>query len=114
METVHFHKPREKVDASARFYGKWVLKTNTNLSSEEVALEYKELWQVEQVFRDVKSVVEAMPIFHQRDEAIRGHVLDLRLEKAGHRFEWADIMYDLQLLQEVMIEDNGQMSSDQN
>lgn len=68
--------------ADARFDGKWVLKTNTSLSPEEVALKYKELWMVEQVFRDVKSVLETRPVFHQRDETIRGHVfLALMLRK---------------------------------
>ena len=86
---------------------------------EQVALKYKELWQVEQVFRDVKSILETRPVYHQRDENIRGHVfcsflslvlrkeLDRRLKEAGHNFEWADIKQDLNSLQEVVIEDNG-------
>jgi hypothetical protein len=41
---------QNKIEADARFDGKWVLKTNTSLSSEQVALKYKELWQVEQIF----------------------------------------------------------------
>jgi len=110
---------QKKIDDEARFDGKWVLKTNTDLSPEKVSLKYKELWQVEQVFRDVKSVLETRPIFHQKDETIRGHVfcsflalvlrkeLDRRLEKAGHSFEWADIKQDLKSLQEITIEDNG-------
>jgi hypothetical protein len=32
---------------------------------EEVARKYKELQQVEQVFRDTKSILETMPIYHQ-------------------------------------------------
>ena len=95
----------------------WVLKTNTTLTAEQAALKYKELWQVEQVFRDMKSVLDTRPIFHQRDETIRGHVfcsflalvlrkeLDRRLEKASHCFEWADIKQDLKALQEITIED---------
>jgi hypothetical protein len=31
-----------------------VLKTNTDLTAEQAALKYKELWQVEQVFRGMK------------------------------------------------------------
>ena len=110
---------QEKIDADARFDGKWVLKTNTSLSPEEVALKYKELWMVEQVFKDVKSVLETRPVFHQRDETIRGHVfcsflaltlrkeLDRRLNTAGYCFEWADIKQDLKSLQDIKIEDNG-------
>ena len=82
-----------KVKYESRFDGKWVLKTNTALTAEQVALKYKELWQVERVFRDVKSLLETRPIFHQKDRTIRGHVfcsflalvlrkeLDRRLEK---------------------------------
>jgi transposase len=108
-----------KIEEEVRYDGKWVLKTNTTLTAEQVALKYKELWQVEQVFRDMKSILDTRPIFHQRDETIRGHVfcsflalvirkeLDRRLEKAGHCFEWADIKQDLKALQEITIEDRG-------
>lgn len=110
---------QDKIEYESRFDGKWVLITNTTFSADQVALKYKELWQVEQVFRDVKSVLEARPIYHQRDENIRGHVfcsflalilrkeLQRRLGEAGHNFEWADIKQDLKALQEVVIDDNG-------
>ena len=110
---------QDKINYESRFDGKWVLITNTELSAEQVAFKYKELWQVEQVFRDVKSVLETRPVYHQRDENIRGHVfcsflslvlrkeLDRRLEEDGHDFEWADIKQDLKALEEVVIEDNG-------
>jgi transposase len=112
---------QEKIEEEARYDGKWVLKTNTTLTAEQAALKYKELWQVEQVFRDMKSVLDTRPIFHQLDETIRGHVfcsflalvirkeLDRRLEKAGHCFEWSDIKQDLKALQEITIEDRGKM-----
>jgi len=108
----------QKLREEERFDGKWVLKTNTHLTSEQVALKYKELWQVEHVFRDMKSILDTRPIFHKRDETIRGHVfcsflalvlrkeLDRRLEKANHCLEWADIKQDLKALQEIIIEDN--------
>jgi transposase len=110
---------QDKVEYESRFDGKWVLITNTDLSADQVALKYKELWQVEHIFRDVKSVLETRPVYHQRDENITGHVfcsflalvltkeLDRRLNQAGHCFEWADIKQDLKSLQEVVIEDNG-------
>ena len=105
--------------AEARFDGKWVLRTNTELAADQVALKYKELWQVERVFRDVKSMLETRPIFHQRDDTIRGHVfcsflalvlrkeLERHLEIAGHVFEWSHIKQDLQALQETHIKENG-------
>jgi transposase len=108
-----------KIQEESRYDGKWVLRTNTELPADMVALKYKELWQVEQVFRDIKSILETRPVFHQTDETIRGHVfcsflalalrkeLDCRLEKAGHSFEWADIKQDLEALEEVTIDEKN-------
>lgn len=109
----------EKVKSEASFDGKWVLTTNTDLTAEKVALKYKELWQVERVFRDIKTLLETRPIFHKRNDTIRGHVfcsflalilrkeLERRLESSGHFFEWADIKQDLKALQEIVIKENG-------
>jgi transposase len=119
LDRDHLRLDQEKIDGEERFDGKWVLKTNTSLSPEQTALKYKELWQVEQVFREVKSVLETRPIFHKCDETIRGHVfcsflalvlrkeLDRHLDQAGHCFEWADIKQDLKSLQEIVIEEQG-------
>jgi len=110
---------KARIKEEARYDGKWVLETNSDFSSEEVALRYKELWQVEHVFRDMKSILETRPIYHKLDETIRGHVfcsflalvlrkeLLRRLEEAGHDFEWSDIVQDLESLQETVIEENG-------
>ncbi len=110
---------QEKVKTESRFDGKWVLTTNEDYPAETVALKYKELWQVERIFRDTWSLLETRPIYHQRDENIRGHVfcsflalvlrkeLGSRLNDAGHVLEWYDIKQDLNALQEVTIEENG-------
>jgi transposase len=109
----------KKVEVDARFDGIWVLTTNTKLPAKEVALKYKELWMVEYTFRDMKSVLDTRPIYHKRDETIRGHVfcsflalalkkeLDDRLVSHGLQYEWADIKQDLKALQEVILEENG-------
>jgi transposase len=109
----------ERIKIDAKFDGIWVLTTNTKLKAREVALKYKELWMVEHTFRDMKSVIDTRPIFHKRDETIRGHVfcsflalvlkkeLDDRLVSQGLQFEWADIKQDLKALQEVILEENG-------
>lgn len=109
----------EKIKADARYDGIWVLTTNTKLKAREVALKYKELWMVEHTFRDMKSVIDTRPIYHKRDETIRGHVfcsflalvlkkeLDDRLASSGLQFEWADIKQDLKALQEVILEENS-------
>ncbi len=117
------HIDTEKVRNDSRFDGKWVLQTNTDLPAGQVALKYKELWQVERIFRDIKSLLETRPVFHQCDNTIKGHVfcsflalilkkeLDRRLNAAGHVFEWADIIHDLKALQQVQIEENDKRFS---
>ena len=109
-----------KVESESRFDGKWVLTTNTNLSAEQVALKYKELWRVERVFRDVKSLLETRPVYHQKDENIAGHVfcsflalvlrkeLDRCLAESKHQFEWNEIKQDLKALKRFEIEENSQ------
>ena len=109
----------DKINADVKFDGIWVLTTNTKLKAREVALKYKELWMVEHTFRDMKSVIDTRPIYHKRDETIRGHVfcsflalvlkkeLDDRLVSQGLQFEWANIKQDLKALQEVILEENG-------
>jgi transposase len=109
----------EKINSDAIYDGKWVLQSNMDWSAEQIALKYKELWQVEYVFRDLKSSFNTRPIFHQRDETILGHVfcsflalvlrkeLERLLEEQGYNFEWAEIKQDLSALQETIIEENG-------
>ena len=119
MEKESVSIDQDKIEYECRFDGKWVLLSNMDLSAEEIALKYKELWQVEQAFRDIKSILETRPVYHKREENIRGHVfcsflalvlrkeLERRLEEAGQCFEWADIKQDLKALQEVVIQENG-------
>ncbi|MFN0169554.1 MAG: IS1634 family transposase, partial [Bryobacteraceae bacterium] len=69
-----FSIDEEKIREEARYDGKWVLTTNTQMAAREVALKYKQLWMVEDIFRSMKSLLETRPIYHKRDETIRGHV----------------------------------------
>ena len=115
----HFEIDEAKLEEEARYDGKWVLRTNTDMESADVALQFKELWQVEHWFRACKSLLETRPIYHKRDETIRGHVfcsflalllrheLQSRLVARGHKFEWADVIADLERLQQVEVEQDG-------
>jgi len=110
---------QEKIKSDAIYDGKWVLQSNLDWPAEQIALKYKELWQVESVFRDLKSLFDTRPIFHQRNETILGHVfcsflalvlrkeLERLLEKQGYNFEWAEIKQDLSALEETIIEEHG-------
>src|SRR5713101_806421 len=108
-----------KIVEEARYDGKWVLRTNTNISTADVAIQFKRLWMVEQWFRSCKSLLETRPIYHQCDETIRGHVfcsflalllrheLQARLAARGRHLEWADVIQDLDRLQQVEVEQDG-------
>jgi transposase len=110
-----FAVDEDKIQEEARYDGKWVLTTNTDLPTHEVALKYKQLWMVEDVFRSMKSLLDTRPIFHKRDETIRGHVfcsflalllrkeLQDQLARKEWKLEWADVVRDLDNLNEMKI-----------
>jgi transposase len=112
-EGEHFTIDEAKVKEEARYDGKWVLQTNLADEPKIIALAYKELWMVEDMFRTMKTILETRPIYHKRDETIRGHVfcsflalllrraLEQRLEEKGESWEWAEIIRGLDNLQEV-------------
>ena len=63
--------------------------------------------------------LQTRPIYHQSDEAIRGHVLcsflalvlakelEDRLAAAGLKPEWRELLADLDRLQEIEVEQDG-------
>jgi hypothetical protein len=108
-----------KVADEARFDGIFVLRTNTKISALQAVLRYRDLWQVETLFRSAKSLLSTRPIFHSSDAAIRGHVfcsfLALVLKKdladrcaaSDFKPEWADVLRDLDRLQDIDIKKDG-------
>ena len=111
----------DKARDEQRFDGMWVLRTNTELTAVEIALRYKQLWMVEQLFRTAKSLLDTRPIFHKTDATIcgRGHVfcsflalvlrdeLFRRMDNAAVTAEWDDILRDLNALTETAITYHG-------
>lgn len=109
----------KKVRSESRFDGKWVLRTDTDLFAEDVALRYKDLLLVEDMFRRAKSLLETRPIFHKCDDTIRGHVfcsflalvvmkeLQDRLSDRGWTVEWERLCDDLDELQEQTVVISG-------
>lgn len=109
----------KKIQQEERYDGKWVLTTNTDLPSADVALKYKQLWMVEDVFRSLKSLLDTRPIFHKCDETIRGHLfcsflalvlrkeLQEKLASNQDRLEWGDVIRDLDNLVEMEITIDG-------
>ena len=118
-EGERFKVDEDKIQEEELFDGKWVLRTNTGLSATEVALKYKQLWTVEEIFRTMKSILETRPIFHHCDETIAGHVfcsflalvirkkLHDQLAARGWNLEWADIINDVDAISEVAVSHDG-------
>src|SRR5215212_6123771 len=108
-----------KLAEEARYDGLFVLRTNARVSPLQAVLRYRDLIQVEQLFRTAKALMRTRPIYHSSDAAIRGHVfcsflalilrkeLDERCCKAGLRPEWGDVLRDLDRLQHATIESAG-------
>jgi transposase len=115
----HFEIDEAKLAEEARYDGKWVLRTNTELATADVALQFKRLWMVEHWFRSCKTLLSTRPIYHKCDATIRGHVfcsflalvlrqeLQSRLEAQGEDVEWADVIRDVDELQVVEVEQDG-------
>ena len=115
----HFEIDEKRVAEDARYDGLYVLRTNMRLDALAVMLRYRELLEVEDIFRTTKSILDTRPIYHQTDEAIRGHVfcsfLALVLRKlledylvAAHlKPEWSALLRELDRLQEVESEQDG-------
>ena len=55
--------------------GKYVIKTNEQmLSGIEIIRVYKNLSRIESSFRDMKDFIEIRPIYHKKEENVRGHI----------------------------------------
>src|SRR5512147_1608237 len=117
-------RPAFEIDAGklaeeARYDGIFVLRTNARLTPLQAVLRYRDLLQVEDLFRRAKAILRSRPIYHSSDAAIRGHVfcsfLALMLQKeladrcraASLTVEWADLLRVLDRLQEATIEKDG-------
>ena len=109
----HFAIDKKQIEIEQRYDGLWVLRTNTDYNAETVAHVYKALWTVEDIFRTTKSIFETRPIYHKRDETIRGHVfcsflalllkqeLESRIKLADLQWEWKEVIRGLDALQQV-------------
>jgi hypothetical protein len=115
----HFEIDAKRVADDARFDGLYVLRTNSKLNTLSVALAYRELWKVEAIFRSAKAILDTRPIYHQSDVTIAGHLfcsflalllrkeLDERLAAAGVKAEWADIIRDLDRVEQITVKQDN-------
>ena len=108
-----------KLAEEARFDGIFVLRTNARITPLQAVLRYRDLLQVEDLFRRAKAVLRTRPIYHSSDAAIRGHVfcsflalvlhneLADRCRDAGLTIEWSTLLRDLDRLQAATIDQDG-------
>ncbi len=63
------------IGKDARFDGKWLIRTSDDsLTPTDLAKGYKQLYQVEQGWRDLKGALRLRPVFHHREDRIRSHI----------------------------------------
>jgi hypothetical protein len=108
-----------KLAEEARFDGVFVLRTNAKVTPSQAVLRYRDLFQVEDLFRRTKAIMRTRPIFHSSDAAIRGHMfcsflalsmqkhLDDLAREAGVTPEWRQLLRDLARLQQVRLAHRG-------
>ena len=66
---------RAAAACEARLDGKWLLRTSDEtLSAADLAAAYRQLYQVERGWRDMKGALKLRPVFHHREDRIRAHV----------------------------------------
>ena len=108
-----------KLADEAQFDGIFVLRTNAKITPLQAVLRYRDLLQVEDLFRRGKALMRTRPVFHSSDAAIRGHVfctflalvmqkhLDDLAKEAGAVPEWRVLLRHLDRLQQTRIQHNG-------
>ena len=70
-----FAKKQEVIKREEYMDGMWVIRSNAKkLTPEELIRTYKDLKTIEASFRVIKDVIELRPIYHHKDDRIRGHV----------------------------------------
>ena len=115
----HFQVDEAKIEEEARYDGKWVLRTNTDLeysrggAAVQAVMDGGGLVPLDQVAvadsADLSQVRRNDP--WSRLLLVPGvgaaQELEVRLAKDGHDFEWADVIQDLDRLQMVEVEQDG-------
>jgi hypothetical protein len=94
------------IEHEANLDGKFLLRcSDPKLSSEDIALGYKQLLEVERGWRDMKQIIDLRPIYHRREERIRAHVLLcwlalllIRITETATGHTWPSMRDELQRL----------------
>jgi hypothetical protein len=95
------------IKAEDKLDGKYLLRSSDpTLSAADIALGYKQLLQVERGWRDMKQVLDLRPVYHRREDRIRGHVvlcwlalLLIRVMETTCEESWPSLRRELEKLQ---------------
>ncbi len=109
----------EKVKRDSRYDGKFILRSNTELSAAEIGTAYKELWRVEHAFRELKTGLEMRPVRHWTPSRVRGHfgvcflalvmesTLARMLKEKRPQANYREVLRDLEQVKAVRVELNN-------
>ena len=103
---------RAAIKREARLDGKWLLRTSDgSLSAADLAAAYRQLYQVERGWRDMKRALKLRPVFHHREDRIRAHVqlcwlalLLIRVVENATGESWRCVREELERLHLVTLE----------
>lgn len=107
----------QKIEEQKKYDGFVAIATNAKgIEVPDILDQYRHLYQIEHTFRTFKSYLEARPMFHWKDERIRGHLclcyiaytlmnhLQLELKQAGKPHTERHIRRSLKQMQVSLIE----------
>jgi hypothetical protein len=91
------------IGKDAHFDGKWLIRTSDDtLTPTDLARGYKQLYQVEREWRDLKGALRLRPVFHHREDRIRSHIqlcwlalLLIRVIENGCGDTWRNVRNEL-------------------
>lgn len=91
------------VTAEAKLDGKYLLRTSDpSLSTEDIALGYKQLLEVERGWRDMKQILDLRPVHHRLANRIHAHIilcwlalLLIRVTETATSDTWTNLRHEL-------------------
>ena len=100
------------IGKDAHFDGKWLIRTSDDtLTPTDLARGYKQLYQVERGWRDLKGALRVRPVFHHREDRIRSHIqlcwlalLLVRVIENGCGDTWRNVRNELDRMHLVTLE----------
>ena len=85
--------------------------SDDSLTPTDLAHAYKQLYQVERGWRDMKSTLKLRPVFHYREDRIRSHIqlcwlalLLIRVAENATGDTWRNVRFELERMHLVTLE----------